>query len=50
MSILAPYSPPLPSSQMDAIATEIADNSAKEMADLMKTFEPKPARKSQSRR
>ena len=42
-SILAPFSPPLSSSQVDAIATEI-------ISELLKTPEaPKPFRKSKSR-
>ena len=46
VSILAPYSPPLAPSQVDAIATEIAKASAEEISNLMKTPEaPKPARK-----
>jgi len=45
-AILAPYSPPLSPSQVDAIAAEIASLSAEEISDLLKTpEEPKPARK-----
>jgi len=44
--ILAPYSPPLSPSQVDAIAAEIVRVSAEEISDLLKTPEaPKPARK-----
>lgn len=50
LSILAPYSPPLAPSQVDAIATEIAKVSAEEITDLLKTPEaPKPARKKSRR-
>ncbi len=46
VSILAPFSPPLAPSQVDAIATKIAKVSAEEISDLMKTPKaPKPARK-----
>jgi hypothetical protein len=41
-AILAPYSPPLSSSQVDAIATEIAGVSVEE---YNKSEAPKPARK-----
>jgi len=45
-AILAPFSPPLSSSQVDAIATEIAETDTVEISDLLKTpEEPKPARK-----
>jgi len=50
VSILAPYSPPLGPSQVDAIATEIARVSAEEISELTKTPEaPKSSRKSKSR-
>ena len=45
-AILAPYSPPLSSSQVDAIATEIAETDTVEIDDLLKKLEaPKPAHK-----
>jgi len=45
-AILAPYSPPLSPSQVDAIATEIAETDTVEIDDLLKKLEaPKPAHK-----
>jgi len=49
-SILAPYSPPLAPSQVEAIATEIEKASAEEISNLTKTAEaPKPALKKSSK-
>jgi len=45
-SILAPYSPPLSPSQVDAIVTEIAEVSAEEMRELAQ----KKSRRSKSLR
>jgi hypothetical protein len=45
MSILAPYSPPLGSSQVDAIAKEIAKVSADELKAAEKMKAPKRFRK-----
>jgi len=45
-AILAPYSPPLSSSQVDAIAAEIAKVSTEEISKLFaQPGAPKPARK-----
>ena len=41
VSILTPYSPPLAPSQVDAIATEIAKVSAKEIKAVKKTRKSK---------